>query len=57
MKYAIAALLLDHSQLACTTDTNTYTLSGSADGMADGSKVIIYALKRQPHQGNRYLGN
>ena len=44
MKYAIAALLLI-TQLACTTDKNTYTLSGSADGIADGSKVIIYALK------------
>jgi thiol-disulfide isomerase/thioredoxin len=44
MKYAIVALLL-LSQLACTTDTNSYTLSGSADGLEDGSKVIIYSLK------------
>ena len=44
MKYAIVALLL-LSQVACTTDTNTYTLSGNADGLADGSKVIIYSLK------------
>ena len=44
MKYAIVALLL-LSQLACTTDTNSYTLSGSAEGLADGSKVIIYSLK------------
>ena len=44
MKYAIVALLL-LSQVACTTDTNTYTLSGSADGLTDGSKVIIYSLK------------
>ena len=44
MKYSIVALLL-LSQLACTKDTNSYTLSGSADGLADGSKVIIYSLK------------
>jgi hypothetical protein len=44
MKYAIVALLL-FSQIACTTDTNSYTLSGSADGLEDGSKVIIYSLK------------
>ena len=44
MKYAIVAFLL-LSQVACTTDTNSYTLSGSADGLADGSKVIIYSLK------------
>ena len=42
MKYAIVALLL-LSQVACTTDTNTYTLSGSADGLEDGSKIIIYS--------------
>ena len=48
MKYAIVALLL-FSQIACTTDTNSYTLSGSADGLEDGSKVIIYSLK-----DNRY---
>ena len=44
MKYAIITLLL-LSQLACTTDTNSYTFSGSAEGLADGSKVIIYSLK------------
>ena len=44
MKYAIVALLL-FSQIACTTDTNSYTLSGTRDGLEDGSKVIIYSLK------------
>jgi len=44
MKYAIVTLLF-FSLISCNTNTNTYTLSGSADGLEDGSKVIIYSLK------------
>jgi len=44
MKYAIVTLLF-FSLISCNTNTKTYTLSGSADGLEDGSKVIIYSLK------------
>jgi len=57
MKYAIVALLL-FSQISCTTDTNSYTLSGSADGLEDGSKVIIYSLKdNRTNVIDTFLGN
>jgi thiol-disulfide isomerase/thioredoxin len=44
MRNSIAALLI-LSLMGCNTDTNTYTLSGKAAGMEDGSNVIIYTLQ------------
>jgi thiol-disulfide isomerase/thioredoxin len=44
MRISILALLY-LSLVACNTDTSTYTLTGSADGMTDGANVMIYTLK------------
>ena len=41
----LIVVFLFFSLIACNTDTGTYTLSGTAEGMPDGSEVMIYTIK------------